>query len=142
MLDSVLDKIAANYLFRDVMANVITSEQLSIGDTIVVTLNETDRIGVVANILSDKSFVLKTTSGLETIKPSFMEFIHMINKVGTHPIEHLKLRNHTDYERDLKDMTKETHQYDGRPEHGPVIDKDTKIPRSKICLNLKKKVSE
>ena len=53
-------------------------------------------------------------------------------------MEHLKLRNHNKYERDdVKDMTKETHQHDGRPEHSPEIDPTTKIPRSKICLNLK-----
>ena len=138
-MDNSIDKIAANYLFRDVVANTITSEHLSIGDTIVVTLDVTDKIGVVAKIFPDNSILLKTASGLETLKSSSLEFMHMIRKADNKDsIEHLKLRNHTDYERDLKDMTKEKHQHDGRPEHSPEIDKATGIPRSKICLNLKK----
>ena len=140
-MDNSIDKLAANYLLRDVVANTVHATTITPGDIIVVTLDLTDKIGVVTHVSDDHRIFLKTASGIEVIEPVNQGFIHMIQKAA-HAIEVLRLRNHLDYERDLKDMTKETHQNSGRPEYGPEIDKDTKIPRSKICLNLKKKVSK
>lgn len=140
-MDRSIDKLAANYLLRDVLASAVSPSTLAAGDTVVVVLNSMDKVGVVTRIAEDNTIFLRTTSGTEVIEPVDQESVYMIRKAD-HVMETLKLRNHTEYERDLKDMTKETHQYSGRPEYGPEVDTDTKIPRSKICLNLKKKVSE
>ena len=143
-LDNTIDKTIASYLFRDVVANTIDVAHLAIGDTVVVTLDATDKIGIVSKLMSDKSFILKTASGLEIIEPASQGYMHMIHKADNEEgaIEHLKLRDHLSYERDLKDMTKDTHQHKGRPEHSPEIDTKTGIPRSKICLNLKRTAAD
>lgn len=53
----------------------------------------------------------------------------------------LNMRNHIEYERDLKDVDKGTHTFtekDQRPEYGPVeTSEKSELPTSKISLVMK-----
>ena len=111
-----------------------------IGDLITITRADNDVIGIVKDVMSNKKgsvgIILKTASGQQLINVSENNFIHIIQKA-----EMLNLRKHMDYERDyFKDMLKEKHQQDGRPEHSPVEKSDkSELPTSKVSLSLRRK---
>lgn len=124
-------------LQRTVKRASVHLDDFRIGDTIVITGSDDDSIGTVKTIIFDDeenvAVELNTASGTKTLKVSNNNFIHIIKKAGM-----LNLRKHHEYERDLKDMTKEDHQNEGRPEYGPTEKCDkSNLPTSKISLSLK-----
>lgn len=132
----------AQLLYKAVSQASISPTKLGIGDLIIITSAMDDIVGIVDNLqeVDDQiNIVLYTVTGLRQIKVSDKNYIHLIKRADM-----LSLRKHTDYERDLKDMTKDTHGYDKdyaqSPEHGPVLDSDkSNLPTSKISLNLRNK---
>jgi hypothetical protein len=117
-------------------------QDVRLGDTIIVTGADNDTIGLVRTLIHDDennlSLELNTTSGLKVIKVSDNNFIHIIKKANM-----LNLRKHNEYERDLKDMSKEDHQNEGRPAIDIVeTSEKSNLPSSKISLSLlPKKIS-
>lgn len=136
-LDSV-ERIA-RFLYTAVKRAVVNPNSLNTGDFITITRAEDDVVGVVEKVTpidNAVDIILKTSSGTKTLRISSKNFIHIIQKKA----DMLNLRKHTDYERDLKDMTKEDHQRDRRPEYGPEEKSDkSELPTSKISLVLKQK---
>jgi len=131
-LDSVQQ--AAQLLYKAVKKAAVSLDNLEVGDRIVVTGTSQDKVGVVKGVVNG-AIVLKTSLGVETLQVSDKNFIHIIQKKA----DMLNLRKHIDYERDLKDMAKEDHQQDGRPEYGPVEESDkSELPASKISLVMKR----
>lgn len=133
----------ARLLYKAVKRASVSSGGLDIGDFVVVTGAENDIVGIVRKITSINDAVdditFKTSSGIEILRVSNKNFIHIIQKKANM----LNLRDHIDYERDLEDTDKGTHEYtekDRRPEYGPDEKSDkSELPTSKISLNLRKK---
>ena len=115
----------------------MTSVDVIPGDLVVITRDQEDVTGIVQKA-SGSSLTLKTAEGSQTFEISNENFIHIIKTADM-----LDLRNHTDYERDLEDITAEDYQNDGRPVFSPVEDSEkSELPTSKISLSLKRKKSE
>lgn len=137
-----IDYTTARLLHRAVKKSSVDPVEIAAGDLIVVTGAENDTVGIVESHQDCGDFVmcdLRTAAGMRTFKLSNNNYIHVIKKVSMP-----NLRNHTDYERDLQDMSKNRHGYeDGHaecPEHGPVTDSGkSALPTSKISLNLRTK---
>jgi hypothetical protein len=129
-------------LYRAVKRASVGVDSLDIGDFVVVTGVENDTAGIVEEIAPTEGTVditLKTSSGIKILRVSNKSYIHIIRKADM-----LNLRDHIDYERDLEDVDKGTHEYtekDRRPAYGPDEKSDkSELPTSKISLNLRKKV--
>ena len=125
-------------LYKAIKKATVSLNLIEVGDYIVVTGTSYDTVGVVKKI-ADGTIILKTSSGLKTLQVSGKNFIHIIQKKA----DMLNLRDHIDYERDLEDVDKGTHEYtekDQRPAYGPDEKSDkSELPTSKISLNLRKK---
>lgn len=131
---------SAQLLFKAVKKASVNHADINAGDHIVITGIDDDVIGVVndvATVNDVTTVVLATCSGEETFQVSSKNFIHIIRRAGM-----LNMRNHIDYERDLKDVDKGTHKYtekDQRPVLGPDEKSDkSELPTSKISLVMKK----
>jgi len=117
-----------------VKSSIVNFENIRVGDRIVITNVEDDVDGTVQELKLDNIRLL-TSSGVKNIKYSKNNIIHIIKRADM-----LNLRNHNEYERDLKDMTKEDHQNKGRPEYGPEEKTEkSNLPTSKISLSLRSK---
>ena len=133
----------AQLLYKAVSQASIPPAKLGIGDLIIITGATDDAVGIVKDLQETDdqiNIVLYTAKGLQQIKVSDKNYIHLIKRADM-----LSLRKHTDYDRDLKDMTEDTHGYDKgctqSPEHGPVLDSDkSNLPTSKISLNLRNRI--
>lgn len=113
--------------------STVNPEDIRVGNRIVITNADDDIEGTVQGRNSSNTVQLNTASGVKTIKLSNNSVIHIIKKADM-----LNLRKHNEYERDLKDMTKEDHQNKGRPEYGPEEKSDkSNLPSSKISLSLR-----
>ncbi len=136
MVDTI--KNVAQLLYRAVKKAAVSPDTLEIGDLIIITGSTDDIVGIVDNLEDTNNvtnITLHTATGLQSIKVSDKNFIHLIKKADM-----LNLRKHTDYERDLKDMTKEK-GYKERPEFGPVTDSEKSVlPTSKVSLNLRRTI--
>lgn len=135
----------ARLLYRAVKRASVSSDSLNTGDLVVITGAEDDTVGTVERITSINGAVnitLKTSLGIKILRVSNKNFIHIIQKKA----DMLNLRDHIDYERDLEDVDKGTHEYtekDRRPEYGPDEESDkSELPTSKISLNLRKKATQ
>lgn len=131
---------SAQLLFKAVKNASINHTDINAGDHIVVTGANDDITGIVAsvNTVGDvTTVVLDTNSNKETLQVSSENFIHIIKRADM-----LNMRNHIDYERDLKDFDKGTHELtekDQRPVLGPDEKPDkSELPTSKISLVMKK----
>lgn len=129
-------------LYNAVKKASVSSAALSKGDLVVITGNTDDTVGIINDLQIVNNTItamINTVTGTKSICLSNdRNFIHLIKRADM-----LNLRDHTDYERDLKDMSKEKHGYqDGhaeRPEYGPTMDsKKSELPTSKISLNLRR----
>jgi len=113
-------------------------EDIRVGDSIIVTGSDSDVEGTVKTLIfgdneNEIKVELNTVAGVKVLNISNNNFIHIIKKANM-----LNLRKHHEYERDLKDMTKEDHQNKGRPEYGPVEKSDkSNLPTSKVSLSLR-----
>ena len=131
----------AQFLYKAVKRASISPDNICTGDFIVVTGTEDDTVGVVKKITitpdNTVDMVLKTSSGTKTLSVSSKNYIHIIQKADM-----LNLRDHIDYERDLKDVDKGVHKYtekDQRPKLGPDEKSDkSELPTSKISLVMKR----
>jgi len=128
----------AQLLYKAVTQASVTPDKLGVGDLIIVTGADNDTVGIIDDLQSVENnqikVILHTASGLRTLKVSDKNYIHLIKRADM-----LNLRKHTDYERDLKDMSGEKGHAE-RPKYGPVIDSDkSALPTSKISLNLRRK---
>lgn len=131
---------SAQLLFKAVKKASVNHVAINAGDRIVVTGTDDDITGVVnsADTIGDiTTVVLDTGSSKETLQVSSKNFIHIIQRANM-----LNMRNHIDYERDLKDVDKGTHgltEKDQRPVFGPDEKSDkSELPTSKISLVMKK----
>jgi len=120
-----------------VKSSTTSPEDIRPGDTIIVTSSDEDITGIVETISTAPEdnvvVLLNTSSGTKPFILSDNNIIHIIKKANM-----LNLRKHNDYERDLKDMSKEDHQNKGRPEYGPEDKTDkSNLPASKISLSLR-----
>ena len=133
-------KNVAHLLYRAVKKAAVSPNMLNTGDLIIVTGATDDIVGIIdslEDINNETHIILHTATGLCSIKVSDKNFIHLIKKADM-----LNLRKHIDYERDLKDMTKEK-EHKERPGFGPVIDsKKSVLPTSKVSLNLRRTTSK
>jgi len=121
-------------LYQAVKKAAVSSSDVVPGDLVVITEDERDVVGIVQKA-SGSSLTLKTSQGSQIFEISNENFIHIIKTADM-----LDLRNHTDYERDLKDVEAEDYQNDGRPVFSPVEDSEkSELPTSKISLSLKKR---
>ena len=118
---------AIRLLHFAVKSSIVNFENIRVGDRIVITNVEDDVDGTVQELKLDNIRLL-TSSGVKNIKYSKNNIIHIIKRADM-----LNLRNHNEYERDLKDMTKEDHQNKGRPEYGP----EEKTEKSKFFSYFK-----
>lgn len=132
----------ARLLYKAVKRASASSDSLNIGDLVVITGATDDTVGTVEGVISIDGAVditLKTSLGIKILRVSNKNFIHIIQKKA----DMLNLRDHIDYERDLEDVDKGTHEYtekDQRPVYGPDEKSDkSELPTSKISLNLRKK---
>ena len=140
-----LTEQAAQFLFKAVKKASVNHVNINKGDHIVVTGADDDIIGIVnsVNTIEDTTtVVLDTGSSEKTLQVSSENFIHIIQRADM-----LNMRSHIDYERDLKDVDKDTHEYtekDQRPVFGPDEKSDkSELPTSKISLVMKNlKVAE
>jgi len=130
----------AQLLFKAVKKASVNYTDINTGDYIVVTGADNDIIGIVddVSVAEDTTIViLDTGSSKETLQVSSDNFIHIIQRADM-----LNLRKHTDYERDLKDVDKGTHEYtkkDQCPVFGPDEESEkSELPTSKISLVMKK----
>ena len=139
-LDSI--EYIARLLYSAVKKATVSPEHLDVGDYIVVTGKHSDVAGIVNDLFSEGAVTcvrLETPKGFRVVRASKDNFIHIIRKAG----EKLKLYDHREYERELKDMISEDHQYSGRPEHGPEISSEkSNLPASKISLSLRPKTKD
>lgn len=131
---------SAQLLFKAVKNASISHIDINAGDHIVVTGANDDITGIVAsvNTIGDvTTVVLDTDSNKETLQVSSENFIHIIQRADM-----LNMRDHIDYERDLKDVAKDAHKLtekDQRPVLGPDEKSDkSELPTSKISLVMKK----
>lgn len=131
----------AQFLFRDVKKASVNHTDINKGDHIIVTGASDDIIGIVNNtdtIGDTTSIVLNTSSGEKALQVSSKNFIHIIQRADM-----LNMRNHIEYERDLKDVNKGTHKLTEKDQHpvfNPVEKSDkSELPSSKISLMMKKK---
>ncbi len=129
-------------LYRAIKRAVVDPGNINTGDRIVVTGDIDDIEGIVEKneVITDDIFniTLKTSTGTQTFQISNKNYIHIIQRADM-----LNMRNHTDYNRDLEDVSKDAHKYtekDRHPIFGPVekSDKST-LPSSKISLVMKNK---
>lgn len=136
-----LNERTARYLFSAVRKATVNHTDIKKGDYIVVTGVKADISGIVNHTITDRNttaVTLNTNSGKEeTLQISNKNFIHIIQKADM-----LNMRKHVDYERDLEDIDKNTHQYTEKDRH-PVMGPDEKsdkseLPTSKISLMMKK----
>lgn len=132
----------ARALYQSVVASAVKCADIDKGDLIIITGKSADIVGI-ARTVHSKSIELVTHAGIQTIDHPDARFIHIIRKAN---MNDLNLRNHTEYERDLQDMTKATHGREGnsseKNEFGPVTDSDkSALPTSKVSsltrLNLR-----
>ena len=130
----------AQFLFKAVKKASVNHADINNGDHIVVTGVDDDITGIVnsVNTVGDvTTVVLNTSSGKTTLQVSNKNFIHIIRRADM-----LNMRDHIDYERDLKDVDKGTHEYtekDQRPVLGPDEKSDkSELPTSKISLVMKR----
>ena len=131
----------AQLLFKAVKKASVNYTDINKGDHIAVTGADSDVVGVVDSIDTVRdivTIVLDTGLDKETLQVSSENFIHIIQRADM-----LNMRNHTDYERDLEDADKDTHEYtekDQRPVFGPDEKSDkSELPTSKISLVMKKR---
>lgn len=130
----------AQLLFKAVKRASVNHTDITVGDYIIVTGANDDTAGIVddVNTIEDNTtIVLSTSSGKEILQISSKNFVHIIQKANM-----LNMRDHIEYERDLKDIDKDTHKYtekDQHPLHGldEKLDKSN-LPASKISLTMKK----
>jgi hypothetical protein len=126
----------AQLLYRAIKKASVSPDKLDIGDLIVITGANNDVVGIIDNLQeidNQTQATMHIATGSCTVKISDKNYIHLIKRADM-----LNLRNHTDYERGLKDMSKDTHEKE-RPEFGPVTDcSKSALPTSKISLNLRK----
>lgn len=130
----------AQFLFKAVKKSSVNHVDINEGDHIVVTGADDDITGIVNNVdtVGDiTTVVLDTGSSEKSLQVSSENFIHIIQRADM-----LNMRNHNDYERDLKDVDKGTHKYtekDQHPTFGPDEKSDkSELPASKISLVMKK----
>ena len=130
----------AQRLFRAVKKASVNHVEINKGDYIVVTGANNDITGIANNVdtVGDiTTVVLDTGSSEKSLQVSSENFIHIIQRADM-----LNMRNHIDYERDLKDTDKGTHKYtekDQHPTFGPDEKSDkSELPASKISLVMKK----
>lgn len=131
---------SARLLFKAVKKASVNHTDINAGDHIVVTCANDDIIGIVnsVNTIDNVTTVmLNTGQGEETLQVSSGNFIHIIQRADM-----LNMRDHIDYERDLKDVDKGAHKLtekDQRPVFGPDEKSDkSELSTSKISLVMKK----
>lgn len=131
----------AQLLFKAVKRASVQLTHINKGDQIVITGATNDVLGQVESITTVDgitSIALITAKGEKVLQVSDANFIHIIQRADM-----LNLRNHTDYERDLKDVPKEAHKYtdaDCCPSFSPDdASGKSELPSSKISLVMKKK---
>ena len=128
-------------MYKAVKRSSVNPHKIGGGDYIIVTGAESDIAGIVEkidiNIDNSADIILKTSSGTrKTLQISDKNYIHIIQRANM-----LNMRNHTDYERDLKNVDKTTHEYTKKDQH-PALSLDEKsdkseLPASKISLVMK-----
>ena len=131
----------AQLLFKAVKKSSVNHVDINKGDCIIVTGTDDDITGIVNNIdtVSDiTTVIVDTGSSKKSLQVSSENFIHVIQRANM-----LNMRNHIDYERDLKDVDKGTHKYTEKDQH-PLLGPDEKsdkseLPASKISLVMKTK---
>ncbi len=134
----------AQFLFKAVKKSSVNHVDINKGDHIIVTGANNDIMGIVNNVATVgdiTTVILATGSSEQSLQVSSENFIHIIQRADM-----LDMRNHTDYERDLKDVDKDTHKYtekDQHPAFGPDEKSDkSELPTSKISLVMKKQKGE
>jgi hypothetical protein len=117
-------------------------KSLKVGDRISVIQKTGDVEGVILQLprFAVGEIKLSTDEGVKLIPVTARTYIHLIRS-AEQMAESLKLNDHTEYDRDQEDFLKNTHRNDGREEFEAEIDPKSKMPRSKICLNLRKKTN-
>ena len=131
----------AQLLFKAVKRASVQPTHINKGDHIVITGKINDVLGQVTSITTTDGITaisLTTDVGEKTLQVSDVNFIHIIQRADM-----LNLRNHNDYERDLKDVPKGTHKYTDK-DCCPSLSPDdasgkSELPASKISLVMKKK---
>ena len=131
---------SAQFLFRAVKHASVNPTYIQLGDHIVVTGARDDVTGIVNSVdtIGDTTtVVLDTGASKKTLQISSKNYIHIIQRAAM-----LNMRNHNDYERDLKDADKGTHKLtekDQQPAFGPDEKSDkSELPTSKISLMMKR----
>ena len=136
----------ADLLYKAVRRSAVSPAHIETGDLIVVTQDDGDTVGVVSSLETEGNVVnisLKTTYGLQSIRVSNANFIHVIQKAAM-----LDLRNHNQYERTdeesnkEKDMIAENKGHKERPQFSGDQSEKSELPTSKISLSLRKETKE
>lgn len=133
-----IEKVA-QLLFKAVKKASVSHISINVGDRITVTGADDDTTGIVNRVdtVGDiTTIAMATNSGEKTLQVSSENFIHIIQRADM-----LNMRNHIEYERDLKDVDKGVHkntEKDQRPLFGPDEKSDkSELPTSKISLVMK-----
>lgn len=139
----IVDKIA-DLLTLAVLRDTTDSRDLCVGDCIVITAADSDTVGVVKQVKEAANdatcLVLGTKQGDVEVVTTPQTYVHLIQTAEARKAL-LKLRQHHEYERELKDVPKKVHspEEDARPKFGPVTNSEkSELPTSKISLSLRK----